>query len=339
MELSKLEKIIEIMGEKINILADCMVEKNQQPQPQKYKYDDLLLKYFSSKMLDTKECTQYDKISLFQNFITPYFKDMYVSDIDKIKLNDWQSTIWNSKSKYQKKYSYNYLTKIRGYLFSFLEWCENVYSIPNVIKSIKIPKNIEHVKSIGFFELQEFKKFIIHVDDYMYNTLFILLFYGGFRIGEVMALTDNDFLGNAINITKTLSRKTLDGSIFKITATKNYKNRITPLPRVAIIRMTEYLAWKQKSGISNVFLFGGLKPLSETSLRRQFEQYLKISQSKKITIHGFRHSYVSLLVFLGTQTKKIAELIGDTEEQVIKTYSHLYKNDKHDAISKIDNLT
>ena len=90
--------------------------------------------------------------------------------------------------------------------------------------------------------------------------------------------------------------------------------------------------WRTENKITGNYLFGGDKPLSEGTIRRKLKEHTLQSQVKYINPHGFRHSYVSLLIHLGVSTKVIAELIGDTEMQVISTYGHLYSNAKDSAI-------
>jgi integrase len=109
------------------------------------------------------------------------------------------------------------------------------------------------------------------------------------------------------------------------------------MPKVLRGVLDDYIVWKRQNNIPADFLFGGKEPIPETSLRRAFNKYMSTSK-KRITPHGFRHSYVSMLIHIGCTTKTVAELIGDTEEQVIKTYSHLYRMDKHIAIAMLNNL-
>ena len=103
-------------------------------------------------------------------------------------------------------------------------------------------------------------------------------------------------------------------------------------------KIIEYKKWKQKNNISNKFLFGGDIPLSENTIRRQLRKDINNANVSSITPHGFRHSYVSLLIHLGINTKVIAELIGDREEQVIETYGHLYPQAKEDAINLLNSV-
>lgn len=47
-----------------------------------------------------------------------------------------------------------------------------------------------------------------------------------------------------------------------------------------------------------------------------------------IKVHGFRHSCVSYLLSQGMSYRTIARWVGDTEEVVLQTYSHLIPDEK-----------
>lgn len=101
-------------------------------------------------------------------------------------------------------------------------------------------------------------------------------------------------------------------------------------------KIEKYKAWKTENGLAKNFLFGGDKPLAENTIRRKLSRDIAKSGQPTISPHGFRHSYVSLLVNLNVSTKVIAELVGDREKQILETYSHLYQSAKNDAINLID---
>jgi len=301
-----------------------------------YIYDDLLKKYLYNNGLETKESTQYDKKGVFNNFVTPYFKGTDVRSYNKIKLFEWQTALWQTTRPNGKPYSYKYLTKIRGFFFSFLAWIQETYDVPNALKSVKLPKSTEPKKEMNFWEHSEFDTFISVVDDIRFSALFNFLFYTGCRIGEAQALTESDLNNGTVHICKNIIKKTVDGSLYKISATKNYKNRKVRLPKVLHSKLEEFLQWKRAHNLESDFLFGDKLFYSDSTIHRYFINYISIAGVKPIRIHDLRHSYVSLLVHLGKSTKVIAALIGDTEEQVIKTYSHLYSQDTAKAVDEID---
>lgn len=54
-------------------------------------------------------------------------------------------------------------------------------------------------------------------------------------------------------------------------------------------------------------------------------------------MHDFRHSHVSLLINEGANVQAIADRIGDTVHQVLKTYAHLFEKIEDKLIEIIDN--
>lgn len=325
----------------------------------KYLYDTLLEKYLDANKHETKESTQYDKAKIFPKFITPKLTGTYVNDYTQEFLYDWQMALWNTPYK-GKYYSSKYLIKIRSYLHGFLDWVERIYKIPNNL-TIPPPKRKEQKEEIMFWEIKQFKKFITLCnfdemeDGVLWKTYCYFSFYTGMRIGEIQAFPETNLSLNYPNISRvrvsqTLTTKTTDGTLFKITETKNYKNYKKKIPKVLAKVMCEYITWKRENNIPSDFLFNGFDEdgyLKEKTIRRALDELIIKANGAlnnlfeplpRITPHGFRHSYVSMLVHLGKSPKLIAELIGDTEETVLKTYSHMYKNDGDQAIDEIDEL-
>ena len=53
-------------------------------------------------------------------------------------------------------------------------------------------------------------------------------------------------------------------------------------------------------------------------------------------MHDLRHSHVSLLINEGANVQAIADRIGDTVNQVLKTYAHLFEKTEDELIEIID---
>lgn len=137
-----------------------------------------------------------------------------------------------------------------------------------------------------------------------------------------------------VTVDKSLSEHTLTDALYEIKSTKNGKNRSVPIPDALRLRLDEYLRWKRERGLPAEFLFctarGGRLPHS--TVRRNFAQSIQIAGARRIRLHDLRHSYVSLLVHKGANLAVIADLIGDTIEQVTNTYAHLYESDRKNII-------
>ena len=62
-----------------------------------------------------------------------------------------------------------------------------------------------------------------------------------------------------------------------------------------------------------------------------------INQIKHVTIHGFRHSFVSYLSNQGIDAQAIAYMCGNTTEQILKTYSHFFPNNESKIMHTLEN--
>lgn len=305
------------------------------PKKTEYTVRELFVEYITTLGNQNKESSIYDKHNIYRLFINPTLGDIKVRDITKETLYKWQDKLWVTKNpKTNNFYSYEYLKKIRGNLAAFLAWVETRYGFKNFMKEVKRPRRNEPKKEMEIWTRTEFEQFISMVDNQTYHALFSFLFFVGCRKNEALALTLNDITGEIVNINKSITRKTLDGSKFKITSTKAYKIRKVPLCAPIKDELKQYL---EKMDISRTaFLFGGMdKPLAETSIDRAFRIYIEKAGVKKIRIHDLRHSFVSMLIHLGANLTVVADLIGDTLEQVTKTYGHMYETDKVAIIAQI----
>ena len=295
------------------------------------KIKDLVPIYLSRQGNQIKDATIYEKQKIFDLLIIPYFGETSLYDLSLPLLKQWQETLWGMKNpKTGEYYSYKYLSKIRSYFSAFLTWCSEHYGMHNYLLDFRKPKNLVGNKKMLYWTPDEFARFIAQVDDAMYKAFFSMLFYAGMRKGETLALSPADVENDVIHIDKSLTRKTIDNATFKITSTKASKVRQTPICEPLKKILSEYSCAPDKR-----FFFGGDTPLTDNTLRRAFNQYAKQANVKQIRIHDLRHSFVSMLVHLGANLAVIAELIGDTLEQVTKTYAHFYENDKIAIMQKI----
>lgn len=321
------------------ITENCELVKNNPIKRQKRAengkevttINDLSKSYFLAVRNQIKDSSIYDWQNLFKLYISPTFGDCQLKDLTKESLHKWQDTIWSSKNpKNNEYYSYKYLSKIRTCFSSFLTWCENRNSdFVNLLLTIKKPKRRTPKTEMQFWTREEFEQFISVVDDQTYRALFSMLFYTGRRKGEVFALSPQDVKPTSIKFNKTLSRKTIDGRPYNITSTKNEMVDSTPICGPLQKELQNYTV------PNGTFYFGGESPLAENTVSRVFNKYTELAGLKKIRIHDLRHSFVSMVISIGANLTVVASLIGDTLDQVLKTYAHLYEEDKQKIIDKI----
>ena len=295
-------------------------------------FSTLAKSYFESMPNQIKDATIYEKQKIFDLLLFPRFGNMELKQLTVQELYKWQDELWAQKNpKSGEYYSYKYLSKIRAYLSAFLTWCSVRYQgVENNLLKVQKPKRRAPQVKMHFWTREEFDKFISVVESPMYHALFSMLFFTGRRKGEVLALfpEDVDLEKGTISFTKSLTRKTLDDSTYKITSTKTELQSATPICDTLLKELQTYQGGK-------TFFFGGETPVTDNTLRRAFNSYADKAGVKQIRIHDLRHSFVSMCIHLGASIPVVADLIGDTIAQVTKTYAHLYETDKRNIITKI----
>lgn len=334
-----------LRGFKTKKLAKLAYENFMQDylaSPQKYNgkyavtYEVARREYMGSIQANVKESSLYDFKHTAKAHIDDFFAGNDMRSLSKQDIYAWQDLLW-SKTYRGKLYTQKTLTKIYGQFTAFYNWCYQHYEFSeNVLKNVKMPKRRDNKEPRKIWTEAEFQQFISAVDDLKYKALFTTLFYSGCRIGEAQTLRPCDFDGKQIYVHATYTRKTVDGSAYKITETKNYKSRYVPLPEKAVSVLTDWMSCKKLYCKTDNFIFGEKNPLSLNAIQNAFNKGIEKSAVKKLRIHDLRHSYVSLLMSKGANFGVIASLIGDTLEQVVKTYAHHTEEDKIAVVSSIE---
>ena len=316
---------------------ECFMERYISA-PQKYsgkevvRYELARKEYLGYAQNNVKESSLYDFIHIARKHYDDFFAGRDMKTITKQDIIEWQDQLW-AKTYRGKLYTQKTLSKIYGQFTVFYSWCVEHYGLDDALKGVKMPKRKDNKEPRQIWTETEFNQFIAAVDNIKYKALFTTLFYCGCRIGELQALRGKDYDGQRLYIHGTFTRKTMDGSPYKITETKNYKSRYVPLPEKATDILDEWIAYKKAHRISNVYIFGEKTPVSLNAIQNAFSRGIEKSAVKKLRIHDLRHSYVSLLMSKGANFGVISSLIGDTLEQVVKTYAHHTEDDKKKVVS------
>lgn len=309
-----------------------------------YLFDDLWLLYRTTKETELAVSSFYDLNWIYEKFISPYFSGKSLPDLKKSDYAEWQTELWASKNpKTGIYYTQKYLTKIRSTLLSFLTWCEETYDILNQYKIVRKPKRKEMKREMKFWELNEFLRFQEAVDDIIWKTFFMCLFYSGCRVGELVALDDGNVVKSGdnytLNINKGLTRKTLHtDDKFVITAPKtSTSNRTIVLPQVMTEQIDLYFAYKQENHIPSSFFFGGNTPIAQRTYQRAFADYSDKANLPHIRIHDLRHSHASMLIHLNVPITVISKRLGHSSvKMTLERYSHCYSDGENVATEAID---
>lgn len=232
------------------------------------------------------------------------------------------------------------------------------------VKMDYLPKNpalkVGNFKSTGeikremdFYTADEFKKYISvarqnaqeaekrgSLSEWDYYVFFAIAFYTGLRKGEIHGLQWNDISKDYLSVKRSVTQK-LKGED-RETPPKNTASVRTlqvPIPLKEIL--SEHKKhWKHYEGFSSSFkVCGGIKCLRDTSIENHNKKFALLAGVKKIRIHDFRHSHVSLLANNGINIQEIARRLGHSKiEMTWNTYSHLYPKEEEKAVEILNKI-
>lgn len=166
----------------------------------------------------------------------------------------------------------------------------------------------------------------------------------GARKGEALALkwSDINLEKKIVRINKTITKDIMDDTAYKVTAPKTMNsNRVIDIPDNLNKLLISYKASIHDLS-EDYFVFGHKRSLPFNTLRKRFVRYIEESGVKHIRIHDLRHSSVSYMISTGynqiSTIYVIANRIGDSVEQIYKTYGHLFPNKAMEMVDKWNTL-
>lgn len=286
--------------------------------------------YYEDLKSRTKEVTIANKEKIFNIHVLPFFKDMSVSDITPLTIREWQNKLL------KKDYSNAYIGGIQKYLNAFFNYAIKFHNLKsNPLKIAGKAKLNKPKKEMEIWEPREFERFIntFPKEDYLHISFFSLLFYGGFRIGEVLALRLNDinFKNNTIKIDETKGF-TNKGTIVDTPKTEK-SNRTVDMPLSIMQILAKHIntlyCIEDKDFIYSRY---------PSSIREILKRHLKKAELKDIRIHDLRHSHVSMLIHMNVNVVDIANRVGhDNPTTTLNTYSHMYSNNGKKIADLLEN--
>lgn len=268
------------------------------------------------------------KKSLCDTHILPYFKDKPINKIRPADIRKWQNTIKESiSSEVHQKNINQQFSSIMNFAVRYYGLRKNPCSIAGSIGRRKARK-------MDFWTLDEFNRFIVQVNDLPLKMAYLVLFYAGLRLGELLALTRSDLSvpSRTLTISKTYHRYDKADLITSPKTDNSY--RTITLPPLLVDALSDYIErnYDMQPG-DRLF-----PQVTEFKLRYWKKEACNTSGVKVIRLHDIRHSHVSLLIDMGFSPHLIAERIGDTVQMVNEVYGHLYPNRHAEVANKLQEI-
>ena len=283
-----------------------------------------------------KHNTVYNKQCIINKHLLPYFGAMQISKIKAKTVHKWQDELAHNSRRYSDTYIYT-LNVMLGAIMNYAIKTQGLKVNP-VNLAGKTGKYRRTHNTV--WTLEDFKLFITTLQNENLNKSnqikrsidtnslvvgFNILYFGGLRLGELLALTlgDIDFERNIIKVTKSYNR-ILQQDI--IGAPKTDKSiRTIDLPSSVMALTNNYISLLPSDYPMNSRLFFNL---NKNNLRRALHSTAKLAGLPEIRVHDLRHSHASLLFSMGVSMKSVSERLGHTSiTTTMDVYTHIINND------------
>ena len=182
--------------------------------------------------------------------------------------------------------------------------------------------------------------------NYKYDSdqVFVYLLYGcGMRREECIALTVFDFNFSDQTVSVNRAHEFVRGRP-RQKDTKTWNGfRTLPIPDKVYPAIKTYVDDLKASGKTYLFTTQRGNPASLSCYRRMWERIISAMQNASdepisgLTAHIFRHNYCTMLCYQipRISIKRIAQLLGDTEQMVLNVYNHVVM-EKEDAAGAVN---
>ena len=261
----------------------------QQSQCVDIEFGNFLEIYYKDMDVRLRENTMYTKRYIIDLKIKPYFEKKILSEITVADVRAWQNELLTYKDKNGKGYSPTYLKTVNCQLTAIFNYAMRYYNLQDnpCRKAGAIGKSKGEPKD--FWMQEEFNAFLETVSDKPETRMaFLLLYWTGMRIGELLALTYNDINLEEKTISINKSYQRLKGKDM-ITQPKTPKS-------IRVITMPDFLAEEFREYCSH--LYGIMKKerlfrFTKSHMEHCMATGIARSGVKRIRLHDLRHSHAS----------------------------------------------
>ena len=291
------------------------------------KFADFWKMYCADMETRLREHTMRTKKYIVELKILPYFGNKRVNDITAADIRQWQNEL------IKMGYSPTYLKTINNQLSAIFNYAVRYYDLKSnpCAKAGSMGKS--KAEEMYFWTGEECRKFIDSVMNKRLSYMaFMILYWTGMRLGELLALNpkDVDLEKRTISITKSYQRL---GKKDVITPPKTSKSK-------RVITIPEFLAADIKDYMDSLYDLqenDRLFPITKYYLEHEMQRGIKESGVKRIRVHDLRHSHASMLIELGFSPLEIANRLGHEKvETTLNTYAHLYPNNQTKLAERLD---
>ena len=295
-------------------------------------FDDFIDVYYGDRKERLKLNTFLTKQKIIETTIRPYFGSLKLNEITPAIVMKWQNEILKTTTKYNKNYANSTLKTIHAQLSAIFNHAVKYYGLrqnpANVVGTMGKPEK----KEMLFWTQEEYKKFSLEIMDKPISFYaFEVLYWCGIRLGELLALTKEDFDLENKKLRINKSYQKINGEDVITTPKTVNSNRYIDIPDALVEEMQNY--FNELYGIKDT---DRIFPITKSYLHHEMDRGAKAAGVKRIRIHDLRHSHVSLLIQKGFSAIAIAQRVGHESIRITYKYAHLFPSVGKDIANVLD---
>lgn len=316
------------------------VAKAAQEKANRKRVIDVFNLWFPLYKTTVKESTAEKTLQKFESHILPVFGDYYISRLPVEKVQEFVTALAGQIASYDKVVAYFKklirFAMVQGYAST------NPFDkvvMPNIKREPKNRKN--------YYEKDELLEFLraAKKTNLRTYTYFLILGSTGLRRSEALALkwSDIDFKNNMLMVNRTAALGMNNRQIVQAPKTPK-SHRIVPISDNLKDTLLAFKAERAKQGIHRQYIFGSFKdepPYPARVYSWQKQVYEQAPGLRHITIHGFRHSFASLLIEQDKSIKPtdLQHLLGHEKVTTsLNIYTHVTKQGADKVTKAINDL-
>lgn len=309
--------------------------KNKEDLDLSMKFKDFVEIYLNDIKPRIKLTTWFTKKSIIDNKILDYFAKMPMNEIKRTDIINWQNILLKHKDFNGKGYSKQYLRTIHNQLSAILNHAVNLYGLRDnaARKAGSIGSKTENLKETLIWTPAEYMKFAEAISDKAISYYaFEILYNCGLRVGELLALTQEDFNFEKKTLRINKNFQHIDGKDIITTPKTPQSNRIIILSEFIVEEIKTYfdMLYENKPD-DRIF------PISKAYLHHELDRGAKLANVKRLTIHQLRHSHISNLIHLGYTAVEIGKRVGHSAQEITFRYAHEFPTIQSDMAQTLDN--
>lgn len=276
-------------------------------------FNELLDAFINYKKDFLKPTTFYNMNLSIEKHIRGHIPNKAVNKINYNDLYQWRNYIINLDLTYKKRY-YILINQIFRFCNDFFDYdCKAVKMLPPFKSS---NPDISLLSKEKYITYEDFKKFIKACETRKLRVLFILTYFTGLRLGEVLGLQKQcyDASTKTLYIYQSLTNKTGTRKSVLLSPKSKESIRKYYLPEFLSEMLEEYI--KLYINKDTDFIF----KISRSVLSREINRICEKAKIEKFHFHQLRSTDTTMLFELGIPIEDISKYLGHTSINTTKKH-------------------